>query len=123
MQALDGNAIAGTLFEHFGTEMTTMFGTCAHCGTRSQIAELAVYTRAPRAVGSLPTLRKGGDDPPHDPEPAAHRLKRVPDAAGPWRPLKLNVRTIPVSARAHGRSAGATRTESGPSASSAGRVL
>jgi Family of unknown function (DUF6510) len=50
MEALDGNAIAGTLFEHFGTEMTTALGTCAHCGTRSQIAELAVYTRAPGAV-------------------------------------------------------------------------
>jgi hypothetical protein len=50
MEALDGNAIAGTLYEHFGTEMTTALGTCAHCGTRSQIAELAVYARAPGAV-------------------------------------------------------------------------
>jgi uncharacterized Zn finger protein len=50
MEALDGNAIAGTLFEHFATEMTTALGTCAHCGTRSQVAELAVYTRAPGAV-------------------------------------------------------------------------
>ena len=32
MEALDGNAIAGTLFEHFGTEMTTTIGACAHCG-------------------------------------------------------------------------------------------
>jgi len=50
MEALDGNAIAGTLFEHFGTEMTTVLGACAHCGTRSQIAELAVYTHAPGVV-------------------------------------------------------------------------
>ncbi|HLY48386.1 MAG TPA: DUF6510 family protein [Solirubrobacteraceae bacterium] len=50
MEALDGNAIAGTLFEYFATEMTTAPGTCAHCGTRSQIAELAVYARAPGAV-------------------------------------------------------------------------
>jgi hypothetical protein len=50
MEALDGNAIAGTLFEHFGGEMTTALGTCAHCATRSQIAELDVYTRAPGIV-------------------------------------------------------------------------
>jgi len=50
VEALDGNAIAGTLFEHFGTEMTTAPGACAHCGTRSQIAELAVYMRAPGTV-------------------------------------------------------------------------
>jgi uncharacterized Zn finger protein len=50
MDALDGNAIAGTLFERFGTEMTTALGTCAHCGTRSQIAQLVVYKRAPGTV-------------------------------------------------------------------------
>ena len=50
MEALDGNAIAGPLFEHFGTEMTTMLGTCAHCGTRAQVAELVVYMRAPGTV-------------------------------------------------------------------------
>jgi hypothetical protein len=50
MDALDGNAIAGQLFEHFGVEMTTATGTCAHCGTESQIGELRVYARAPGAV-------------------------------------------------------------------------
>ena len=50
MQALDGNAIAGPLFEYFGTEMTTAVGTCAHCETRAQIAELVVYMRAPGTV-------------------------------------------------------------------------
>ncbi len=50
MQALDGNAIAGTLFELYGAEMTTATGTCAHCGARAQIAELMVYSRAPGAV-------------------------------------------------------------------------
>ena len=50
MEALDGNAIAGPLFEHFGTEMTTVLGTCAHCGTRAQVAELEVYMRAPGSV-------------------------------------------------------------------------
>jgi uncharacterized Zn finger protein len=50
MDALDGNAIAGPLFEHYGVEMTTAHGSCAHCGTSSQIAELAVYARGPGAV-------------------------------------------------------------------------
>jgi uncharacterized Zn finger protein len=50
VDALDGNVIAGPLFEHFGTEMTTAVGTCGRCGSRAQIAELAVYTRAPGAV-------------------------------------------------------------------------
>ena len=50
MDALDGNAIAGWLFEAFGSEMTTVVGRCGHCGTPSMIAELAVYTRAPGAV-------------------------------------------------------------------------
>jgi DNA-directed RNA polymerase subunit RPC12/RpoP len=50
MDALDGNAIAGALFEHFGSEMTTARGRCAHCGTESAIAQLRVYTRAPGNV-------------------------------------------------------------------------
>jgi len=50
MDALDGNAIAGPLFEYFGNEMTTAVGTCAHCGTPAQIAELVVYSRAPGVV-------------------------------------------------------------------------
>jgi hypothetical protein len=41
------NAIAGPLFEYFGTEMATALGTCAHCGTRAQIGGLVVYARAP----------------------------------------------------------------------------
>ena len=50
MDALDGNAIAGPLFERYGTEMTTARGSCAHCGASAQIAELRVYMRAPGAV-------------------------------------------------------------------------
>jgi ribosomal protein S27AE len=50
MEALDGNAIAGALYDVFGTEMTTATGTCAHCGASGQIAELRVYSRAPGAV-------------------------------------------------------------------------
>ena len=50
MDAVDGNAIAGQLHEYFGAEMTSARGTCAHCGARAMIAELAVYDRAPGAV-------------------------------------------------------------------------
>lgn len=50
MEALDGNSIAGDLTEVFGRDMTTTAGACAHCGTVSVIAELAVYARAPGAV-------------------------------------------------------------------------
>jgi DNA-directed RNA polymerase subunit RPC12/RpoP len=54
MDALDGNAIAGPMFEHFGTEMTTARGSCAHCGATAQVAELRVYMRAPGTVVRCP---------------------------------------------------------------------
>jgi uncharacterized Zn finger protein len=50
MEALDGNAIAGPLFEYFGTEMTIAHGACAYCGTPSQIGELRVYAQGPGSV-------------------------------------------------------------------------
>jgi Family of unknown function (DUF6510) len=40
---LDGNAIGGLLFEVFGSEMTTVAGTCASCGAVRQVAEMVVY--------------------------------------------------------------------------------
>jgi uncharacterized protein DUF6510 len=54
MDALDGNAIAGALFEHFGGEMTTASGTCGHCHNTSLLGELRVYLRAPGAVARCP---------------------------------------------------------------------
>jgi hypothetical protein len=48
---LDGNAIAGSLHEVFGGEMTTARGTCAGCGATAPMAELAVYMRGPGIVG------------------------------------------------------------------------
>jgi hypothetical protein len=59
MEALDGNAIAGLLFDVFGAEMTTASSTCASCGKTWQVAELVVYAQAPgkvvrcRSCGSL----------------------------------------------------------------------
>ena len=55
MDPLDGNAIAGPLFEYFGSEMTTVTGRCRHCGARTLIAELQVYSRAPGAVARCRT--------------------------------------------------------------------
>ena len=54
MEPLDGNAIAGDLFEYFGAEMTATVGTCASCGASGPIAELRVYLRAPGTVARCP---------------------------------------------------------------------
>lgn len=50
MDELDGNAIAGTLFDVFGAEMTDANGTCASCGTASPLGELKVYLGGPGTV-------------------------------------------------------------------------
>jgi hypothetical protein len=50
VDALDGNEIAAEMYELFGREMTTVTGACVHCGASAQIAELAVYNRAPGTV-------------------------------------------------------------------------
>ena len=55
MEALDGNAIAGQLFEVFGSEMTAAKGECRHCGAQAEIAVLQVYTKAPGAVARCPS--------------------------------------------------------------------
>jgi ribosomal protein S27AE len=54
VEALDGNALAGPLFDYFGVEMTVARGLCAYCGAGAQIAELRVYTRAPGTVARCP---------------------------------------------------------------------
>jgi hypothetical protein len=56
--ALDGNAIAGDLFEVFGEEMTSVSGACRHCGAQSRIAELRVYVRSPGAVARCPACQQ-----------------------------------------------------------------
>jgi len=47
---LDGNAIAGTMTDVFGAEMTLVVATCAGCGARGPLAETAVYASAPGIV-------------------------------------------------------------------------
>jgi phage FluMu protein Com len=54
MDALDGNAIAGALFEHFGNEMTMARVRCSHCKHTSLMAELRVYMKSPGAVARCP---------------------------------------------------------------------
>ena len=58
MDALDGNAIAGPLYEYFGQEMTLASGRCAHCGSVARVAELRVFGRAPGSVARCPTCGK-----------------------------------------------------------------
>ena len=50
MEALDGNAIGGVMFHIFGAEMTTATCVCLNCGRGGQLAEQAVYNRAPGIV-------------------------------------------------------------------------
>ena len=54
MDALDGNALAGALYDVFETDMTTVTGICRSCGAPSLIAELCVYVRAPGTVARCP---------------------------------------------------------------------
>jgi LSD1 subclass zinc finger protein len=57
MDALDGNAIAGLLFDVFGAEMTTATGSCASCGASGKVAEFEVYLRAPGTVARCHSCR------------------------------------------------------------------
>lgn len=57
MEALDGNAIAGQLFDVFGAEMTTTRGACANCGAISHVAEVEVYLQAPGIVARCRSCR------------------------------------------------------------------
>jgi hypothetical protein len=50
MEALDGNAIGGVMYDVFGAEMTATTGMCVHCGAVMQMAELTVYLQAPGKV-------------------------------------------------------------------------
>jgi hypothetical protein len=47
---LDANAMAGTLQEIFGAEMTAMPTECATCGNVAEIGTLLAFTQAPGAV-------------------------------------------------------------------------
>jgi ribosomal protein L37E len=54
MEYVDGNAMAGTLRELFGVEMTVAHGVCGRCGNDGEVAALHVYNRAPGTVVRCP---------------------------------------------------------------------
>ena len=47
---LDGNAVAGTLAEIYGDEMTTVLAECANCGKVDHVGGLLAYVHAPGIV-------------------------------------------------------------------------
>ena len=50
MEALDGNAIGGMLYQVFGGEMTMAQAVCRQCGARAPLAECEVYLGGPGVV-------------------------------------------------------------------------
>jgi hypothetical protein len=50
MTELDGNALAGTLWDVFGAETTDANGTCGGCRSTSPLGELKVYPGGPGTV-------------------------------------------------------------------------
>jgi hypothetical protein len=50
MEALDGNAIGGMLYNVFGREMTMAQAECGRCGARGPLAECEVYLGGPGVV-------------------------------------------------------------------------
>jgi hypothetical protein len=50
MDALDGNAIGGLLYDVFGVEMTDATARCGHCSASAFVAECEVYLGGPGAV-------------------------------------------------------------------------
>jgi hypothetical protein len=49
-RTLDANAVAGTLREVYGVEMTAVGSRCAHCGNRAEIGTLRAYVGGPGIV-------------------------------------------------------------------------
>jgi uncharacterized Zn finger protein len=47
---LDGNAVAGTLSEIYGDDMTTVLAECASCGQVDHVGGLIAYVHAPGIV-------------------------------------------------------------------------
>jgi hypothetical protein len=55
MDTLDGNALAGLLYEVFGEEMTGVMAICATCGAIAPVAETVVYPHLPGAIARCRT--------------------------------------------------------------------
>lgn len=55
MDALDGNALAGTLAQVFALDITSAGCRCGHCGARGVFADVRVYLDAPGQVARCPS--------------------------------------------------------------------
>jgi hypothetical protein len=55
---LDGNAVAGLLFEIFSTEMTIAPTRCAGCGREGEMGSLQAYLHGPGVVLRCPTCKQ-----------------------------------------------------------------
>jgi hypothetical protein len=66
---LDGNAVAGLLYEVFGVEMTASPTECNNCGREGEIGTLLAFTRAPGVVLRCPAC-----------ESVMIRIVQTPDA-------------------------------------------
>ncbi len=51
---VDGNAVAGLLYEIFAMEVTTGEAECVSCGKRAEIGSLLAFTQAPGVVLRCP---------------------------------------------------------------------
>ena len=52
---LDGNSVAGLLYEIFGVEMTVSPTECASCGREGELATLLAFTHAPGVILRCPS--------------------------------------------------------------------
>ncbi len=55
---LDGNAVAGRLYDVFGVEMTASPTACAHCGWVGAMGALWAFTQAPGVVLRCPACEQ-----------------------------------------------------------------
>lgn len=51
---LDGNAVAGILYEIFSADMTTNLAECSSCGRQGELATLLAFTQAPGIILRCP---------------------------------------------------------------------
>jgi Family of unknown function (DUF6510) len=125
MEYLDGNAMAGTLRELFGVEMTVARGVCAECGNAGEVATLHLYNRAP---GMVPRVRLRADAGGARPRSDVARPERDADDRGPARlsrasePRERASRRCQTPGRARGDVEGAQSAGAASFASSSRRL-
>jgi len=55
---LDGNSVAGILYEIFGAEMTASPTECEHCGKEGELGSLLAFVSAPGYVLRCPACEQ-----------------------------------------------------------------